>query len=191
MITFEETILNGKVELKAKHNEVSKHTRQYIISHLKRYFEWIEGAKHIPEELKANEHFFLDKHVVFPETVMNYYLNDYGVGTLGWGHENAKQAQLTLTYYYNWLSYNFPEHSRYRRITLNELSTKKNDKTKKVPKYLSKDLRRNLCEATDNPAYKLAIRCGSELGLRTAEFGHVNKIAPINPYHLEELTGHC
>ena len=46
----------------------------------------------------------------------------------------------------------------------------KNDKTKKVPKYLSKDLRRNLREAaTDHLAFKLASRCGSELGLSAAE----------------------
>ncbi|MGY6437356.1 site-specific integrase [Vibrio parahaemolyticus] len=130
------------------------------------FLEWLE------DYTKGSVHplLTLDNHTALPAEYMNTFINDHLIQAMEASEIVVNRAVISLTSYYNWLSYFFD--MPYKKIFIyseNRELVRSNSKSKLIIKYLLPATRELLYSNTKTLLEEVVLRNGGELGCRTKE----------------------
>ncbi len=130
------------------------------------FLEWLE------DYAKGSDHplLTLDNHTALPAEYMNTFINDHLIHTMEASEVVVNRAVMSLSSYYNWLSYFFD--TPYKKIFIyseNREIVRLNNKSKLIIKYLLPATRELLYRNCSTLLSEITLRNGGELGCRTSE----------------------
>lgn len=153
-------------EFQFKEDEIGEDAQYVRGEKLGVFLEWLE------DYTKGSDHplLTLDNHTALPAEYMNTFINDHLIQAMEASEVVVNRAMMSLTSYYNWLSYFFD--MPYKKIFIyseNRELVRSNSKSKLIIKYLLPATRELLYSNTKTLLEEVVLRNGGELGCRTKE----------------------
>ncbi|CAH1535342.1 conserved hypothetical protein [Vibrio rotiferianus] len=160
------TLETEQYEFQFKEIEIGEDAQYVRGEKLGVFLEWLEDyAKGADHPLLT-----LDNHTALPAESINTFINDHLIQTMEASEVVVNRAVMSLTSYYNWLSYFFD--MPYKRIFIyseNRELVRSNSRSKLIIKYLLPATRELLYANTNTLLEEVVLRNGGELGCRTKE----------------------